>query len=71
MYIQDVYLCVCVCVWGGGAYNLWVGLEVLHAVNVGSVWTNSAVIVAELLSGATAETLKQQAQTSAMNCVCF
>lgn len=75
MQIQDfsiaclcfVCACVCGCSFMGGI------VDVLHAVSVASGWTNSAVIVAEPPSWATAETLKQHSQTSAMKrvCVCF
>lgn len=66
-----VYLCWCVYVCVGVGVISWVGLHVLHAVSVASAWTNSAVIVAELHSRATTETLKQHSQTSAMKCVCI
>lgn len=42
----------------------------LGPVSIASVWTNSVVIVGELHSRATPETLKQQSETSALKCVC-
>lgn len=74
MQIQDFFhcmlmFCVCACVCGcsfmGGI------VDVLNAVSVASGRTNSAVIVAELPSWATAETLKQHSQTSAVKRVCL
>lgn len=69
MHIQDFSMSTYVGVYVG--VISWVGVDVSHAVSVASVWTNSAVIVAELHPRVTAEaTLKQHSQTSAMKCIC-
>lgn len=57
------YACVCV----RASVIPWVGLGVMNAVSITSVWTNSVFIVAV---AATAATLKQHSQTRNVS-VCF
>lgn len=59
-----VWMCMLVCVIPR------VGSNVLHGVSITSVRTNSVVFVADLHSCATAETLTQQSESSAMKRVC-